>query len=244
MLMLKDKMLSLKYSLLGSAMLTMAGCSSLGSRNAVPEQHSVLPDKDKDAKVEKAVVSIKHKTSIRKQQVLAHNTKATTFLLPDAEDEQDPATAQPVSYHPEASGAQKPKTTLDQVAVCALRQRGKAYCWGGNTPMQGFDCSGLTQYSFRQGASVHIPRTAAAQYAAATKIPAEQAEKGDLVFFKTHGNKVSHVGLYLGRERFVHAPRTGKNIQISKLEGYWKSRLVGFGRIPGACRPMLPKSVI
>lgn len=244
MLMLKDKMLSLKYSLLGSAMLTMAGCSSLSPRNAAPEQHGSLPDKDKEAKVDKAAANAEHKTSIRKQQVLAHNTKATTFLLPNAKDEQAPVVTQAVNYHPEAGESQKPKTTLDQVAVCALRQRGKAYCWGGNTPMQGFDCSGLTQYSFRQGASVHIPRTAAAQYAAATKVPAEQAQKGDLVFFRTHGNKVSHVGLYLGRERFVHAPRTGKNIQISKLEGYWKRRLVGFGRIPGACRPMLPKSVI
>lgn len=237
--MLKNKMLALKYSLLGSAMLTMAGCSSLNPRNVLPLQQTTSPNAGKDAKVEKSAAT-RHKTGIQKQHVLASNARSTTFLLPVSMDGSNPS-AQAI---PIAADQQQHKTTLDKVAVCALRQQGKAYCWGGNSPMRGFDCSGLTQYSFQQGASVSIPRTAAAQYAAATKVPAAQAQKGDLVFFKTRGSKVSHVGLYLGRDRFVHAPRTGKAIQITKLEGYWKNRLVGFGRIPGACRPILPSSVI
>ena len=139
---------------------------------------------------------------------------------------------------PKDSDTTQPQTTLEKVAWCARKQQGKLYCWGGSSPTTGFDCSGLTQYSFRQGAGVHLPRTAAAQYAAATKIAPTAAQRGDLVFFRTRGKNVSHVGIYLGGERFIHAPRTGKAITISQLSGYWQKRLVGFGRIPGACRPL------
>jgi cell wall-associated NlpC family hydrolase len=128
-------------------------------------------------------------------------------------------------------------TMLDRVVWNAQKQQGKMYRWGGTSPVTGFDCSGLTQYAFRNGAQVAIPRTAAEQYAAAIKIPREQSQKGDLVFFNTSGKRVSHVGIYLGENRFVHAPRTGKAITTSELKGYWGQRLVGFGRIPGACRP-------
>ncbi|MEB4593091.1 C40 family peptidase [Candidatus Thiothrix sp. Deng01] len=133
----------------------------------------------------------------------------------------------------------KPKsvTLLDKVVWNAQKQQGKMYRWGGTSPVTGFDCSGLTQYAFRNGAQVMIPRTAAEQYAAAVKVSRTQAGKGDLVFFNTHGKRVSHVGIYLGKDRFVHAPRTGKAITTSNLKGYWENHLVGFGRIPGACRP-------
>lgn len=128
-------------------------------------------------------------------------------------------------------------TLLDRVVWNAQKQQGKMYRWGGSSPVTGFDCSGLTQYAFRNGAQVALPRTAAAQYAAAVKVPREQGQKGDLVFFNTSGKRVSHVGIYLGENRFLHAPRTGKAITTSELTGYWGARLVGFGRIPGACKP-------
>lgn len=128
-------------------------------------------------------------------------------------------------------------TLLDRVVWNAQKQQGKMYRWGGESPVTGFDCSGLTQYAFGQGAGVSIPRTAAAQYAAAVKVPRPQAGKGDLVFFNTSGKRVSHVGIYLGNDKFVHAPRTGRAITTDKLAGYWERKLVGFGRIPGACKP-------
>ncbi|QLQ34250.1 MAG: C40 family peptidase [Candidatus Thiothrix singaporensis] len=176
------------------------------------------------------------------QQETTKPTHKTQAAIPPAA----PSTTQAASPKPASQPEAKPPaiTSLDKVAYCALRQRGKGYCWGGNSPMKGFDCSGLTQYSFRQGASIDIPRTAAAQYQAAIKVPKEEAGRGDLVFFRTRGNRVSHVGIYLGEDRFVHAPRTGKPITTTKLEGYWKRKLVGFGRIPGACQPLLPKSVV
>ncbi|WGZ94682.1 MAG: C40 family peptidase [Candidatus Thiothrix putei] len=126
---------------------------------------------------------------------------------------------------------------LDRVVWNAEKQKGKMYRYGGESPKTGFDCSGLTQFAFEQGAGVSLPRTAADQYAASVKIPKHEASKGDLVFFKTSGKRISHVGIYLGDDKFVHAPRTGKAITTDKLEGYWASKLVGFGRIPGACKP-------
>lgn len=128
-------------------------------------------------------------------------------------------------------------TLLERVVWNAQKQQGKMYRWGGTSPVTGFDCSGLTQYAFNQGAGVKLPRTAAAQYEAAQKVPFNQAQKGDLIFFATRGRHIGHVGVYLGENRFVHAPRQGKPITTSDLNGYWQQHLVGFGRIPGACRP-------
>lgn len=128
-------------------------------------------------------------------------------------------------------------TLLDKVVWNAQKQQGKMYRWGGTSPVTGFDCSGLTQYAFKNGAQVAIPRTAAEQYDAAVKVSREQSQKGDLVFFNTSGKRVSHVGIYLGNNKFVHAPRMGRAIATDQLKGYWENRLIGFGRIPGACRP-------
>lgn len=113
---------------------------------------------------------------------------------------------------------------------------GWKYRYGGSTPRTSFDCSGLVQYSYRKGANVSVPRTAAAQYKASLRIPKRAAKPGDLVFFNTQGRRISHVGLYLGNNRFLHAPRTGKRIQVSRIKGYWGRKFRGFGRIPGACR--------
>ncbi|MCB1639463.1 MAG: C40 family peptidase, partial [Thiothrix sp.] len=69
----------------------------------------------------------------------------------------------------------------------------------------------------------------------------QNATRGDLVFFRTRGNSVSHVGIYLGDGKFVHAPRAGRKITTDNITGYWKERLVSFGRIPGACKVPIPR---
>ncbi|MEZ5479043.1 MAG: C40 family peptidase [Thiolinea sp.] len=130
----------------------------------------------------------------------------------------------------------KAEQRVERVIYNAEKQIGTKYVWGGDSPETGFDCSGLVQHSMQAGANVQVPRTAAEQYRAAVKVPEPRAERGDLVFFITRGKAVSHVGIYLGDGKFVHAPRTGSRIMTSDLNAYWRERLVGFGRIPGACR--------
>jgi cell wall-associated NlpC family hydrolase len=128
-------------------------------------------------------------------------------------------------------------TLLDRVVWNAEKQKGKMYRYGGESPKTGFDCSGLTQFAFGEGAGVALPRTAADQYASSVKVSKAEASKGDLVFFRTSGKRISHVGIYLGDDKFVHAPRTGRAITTDKLTGYWAQKLAGFGRVPGACKP-------
>ena len=105
---------------------------------------------------------------------------------------------------------------------------GTPYQWGGETPA-GFDCSGLVYYTFHK-AGLSVPRTSQAQYRAATPVPIDRAEPGDLVFFGQRG-RISHVGIYLGDQQFVHAPDTGRHVTIGSLaEGYYRARFAGAGR--------------
>ena len=225
--------LVLKYSVLGSAMLTLTGCGLNPPRVAdILPMQTIQPAKAAPAPIKQAARVKQVPVPVKPQPTTLQKAPAPVSASITA-----PAPA-PLPTKAVAS------TTLDKVAFCALKQCGKGYCWGGNTPMKGFDCSGLTQYSFGQGASVEIPRTAAAQYKVAEKVSKKEAGRGDLVFFKTRGSRVSHVGIYLGEDKFVHAPRTGKPIMVSKLSGYWQHRLVGFGRIPGARKPLVPNSVV
>lgn len=138
--------------------------------------------------------------------------------------------------------AKRAEQRVERVIQSAKQQIGRKYVWGGASPKQGFDCSGLVQHSINKGANVSVPRTALQQYQASVKVPAHKAERGDLVFFITRGKRVSHVGIYLGDNKFVHAPRTGRTVTKDRIKGYWKKRLVGFGRIPGACRIPMPKA--
>jgi cell wall-associated NlpC family hydrolase len=122
------------------------------------------------------------------------------------------------------------------IAQQGLAQVGKPYRYGGADPVSGFDCSGLVSYAHsREGISV--PRTAAAQFAAARKVDADLLQPGDLVFFRLDpgSGTVTHVGIYIGRGRFVHAPQTGRSVGEAGLdEPYYRARFAGAGRLyPG-----------
>lgn len=107
---------------------------------------------------------------------------------------------------------------------------GKPYRYGGTTP-QGFDCSGLVYFSYRQ-AGVPVPRTTQEQFKLSRRVGRTELEPGDLVFFRLNKPHISHVGLYLGNDEFIHAPSTGKHVTLSTLnDPYWRSRLVHSGRI-------------
>ncbi len=110
----------------------------------------------------------------------------------------------------------------------ALRFLGVPYAFGGTTA-GGFDCSGYTQHVFAM-MGVHLPRTADAQYAVAHPIEGNP-QAGDLVFFQTYAPGVSHVGISLGGDRFVHAS-SSHGVTVSSLhESYWSARYLGAKRV-------------
>ncbi len=99
---------------------------------------------------------------------------------------------------------------------------GRPYRYGGAAPASGFDCSGLVYYSFRQ-AGVTLPHSTDQQRSISRPIRASDLRRGDLLFFDLEGKKNSHVGIYLGNGRFVHAPSTGKTVRRDRLDSpYWR----------------------
>jgi cell wall-associated NlpC family hydrolase len=122
------------------------------------------------------------------------------------------------------------ETAGTRVARTAAELVGVPYKWGGETPREGFDCSGLVFYSYER-VGLDVPRTAAEQSAAARPVPVDSLRPGDLVFFRVLSSDIDHVGIYLGGGRFVHAPRKGRVVSASKLDDlYYRSRFAGAGR--------------
>jgi murein DD-endopeptidase len=119
-----------------------------------------------------------------------------------------------------------------EIADAAAALLGAPYRYGGAGPDK-FDCSGLVSYVHRQFGYA-TPRTAAQQFAAATPVPRGELRPGDLVFFRLNGATVSHVGVYIGNDQFVHAPQTGAAVRVARLEDdYYRNRYAGGGRLYG-----------
>ncbi|MEN4921615.1 C40 family peptidase [Achromobacter spanius] len=127
--------------------------------------------------------------------------------------------------------AQEPTvpTLRDRVVQAGLDAIGTPYSWGGDDA-EGFDCSGLVLYVFREIAGLDLPRTARAQRSEGQTVSAKkELRPGDLVFFATRGRGVtSHVGIYIGQNKFVHAPRRGTKVRVDDMKtAYWAKRYVG-----------------
>ena len=105
---------------------------------------------------------------------------------------------------------------------------GVPYRWGGEDRKNGFDCSGLTMVSYRLN-GLNLPRNSRAQFKTGRYVAKKNLEKGDLVFFATKGGKrVTHVGMYIGNGKFIHAPRTGKTVRVANLSSsFFKKTYVG-----------------
>ncbi|WP_395295313.1 C40 family peptidase [Kitasatospora hibisci] len=119
---------------------------------------------------------------------------------------------------PSAPADVSPASDRVETAIAyALAQLGKPYVWGGNGP-SGYDCSGLVQQAYRR-AGISLPRVADDQYAATTPIGAGQLRRGDLLFWSDSGRAsgIHHVGIYLGGNTFVEAPRPGKTVRVSTI---------------------------
>jgi cell wall-associated NlpC family hydrolase len=114
----------------------------------------------------------------------------------------------------------------------AVRQVGTAYHYGGRSPETGFDCSGLVAHAFEEAWGLELPRTAQALAKAGKPVRRADLRPGDLVFYNTRNRPYSHVGIYIGEGRFVHAPRRGAKVRIESLETrYWRSRFNGARRL-------------
>ncbi len=117
----------------------------------------------------------------------------------------------------------------EKAAATAKSMVGRPYKFKGDTP-EGFDCSGLVRYSYLT-AGLDLPHGTAPLRQLTHDIPARDLRKGDLVFFNQLGKKYSHVGIYIGSRRFVHAPSSGKPVRTDSLDDqYWKKHFLGARR--------------
>jgi NlpC/P60 family len=128
----------------------------------------------------------------------------------------------------------KAKDTASEITSYALSLIGVDYRFGGNTPDQGLDCSGLIRYVFQQATGLSLPRSAREQSRVGESVSKDKLQPGDLVFFNTRRFQFSHVGLYIGDNRFIHAPSSGGAVQVVNLDNaYWQKAFNGARRIVG-----------
>ena len=122
-----------------------------------------------------------------------------------------------------------------ELVVRALSFVGVNYRRGGESPETGFDCSGLVRHVFRESLGLMLPRTSRDISRVGETIQRDELQPGDLVFFNTLRRGFSHVGIYLGERRFVHAPASGGEVRVEDMrQNYWVKRFNGARRIAAA----------
>ena len=118
------------------------------------------------------------------------------------------------------------------VALQALAHLGTPYRVGGLSPQTGFDCSGLVTYVYREGAGLALPRNTFDLSLLGQPVERGALRPGDLVFYNTQRRENSHVGIYLGEDRFIHAPTSGGEVRVESLRAdYWMRRYNGARRV-------------
>ena len=131
------------------------------------------------------------------------------------------------SRGPNAVSATTTPTRAERAVKVALEAVGTPYRWGGESPSTGFDCSGLVRWAYGR-VGVDLPHNSYALYGEGRRVPEPSMESGDILFFEGLG----HVGLYLGRGRMVHAPQTGRDVEVVRLAATnYGARLIGARRV-------------
>jgi cell wall-associated NlpC family hydrolase len=119
-----------------------------------------------------------------------------------------------------------------EVLINALSLTGIKYKYGGSSPDTGFDCSGFVRYVFHNAANLTLPPTARAISQIGKTVKKDELQPGDLVFFNTLKHAFSHVGIYIGDNKFIHAPRTGAAVRVENMQdSYWAKRFNGGQRL-------------
>ena len=131
-----------------------------------------------------------------------------------------------------------------EIGLFAMSLVGIDYLYGGESPERGLDCSGLIRYVFQHVTGVTLPRTAQELSRIGKDIRAADLEPGDLVFFNTRRFAFSHVGIYLGNDRFIHAPSRGGEVGVASLgSAYWQKRYNGARRLVGVLPALMPSLI-
>jgi cell wall-associated NlpC family hydrolase len=130
-----------------------------------------------------------------------------------------------------AAIANAPSAAAQNAIQVASQYLGTPYHFGGASPATGFDCSGIAQYAYGQS-GVTLPRVAADQFKVGQPVDRTQLQPGDLVFFRDSTGYIHHEGIYLGNDKFLHAPHTGDVVKISSLDDpYYAGQFAGGRRM-------------
>lgn len=135
----------------------------------------------------------------------------------------------------------KASDQASSIVTQAMGLLGVPYRYGGTNEVTGFDCSGLVRHLYEKSVGQLLPRRAVDQARATDVIDRKELQVGDLVFFNTMRRAFSHVGMYLGDGKFIHAPRPGQPVRIEDMRtAYWKKRFNGARRVPLDSEPTNP----
>ncbi|HRL22102.1 MAG TPA: C40 family peptidase [Alcaligenes sp.] len=206
---------SVKYLLIAAA-LALTGCATTGTQQASSQQQ--LDDEyyaDYDFQTESDPLGA----------YLANRARNDINIAYSSERRQNRGEARE-----SARGGHTPG-----MASTALSFLGVKYSFGGDAPSTGFDCSGLVSYAAEKSLGLKLPRQSKDIAKQGTSVNRSELRKGDLVFFNTRGARYSHVGIYLGDDKFVHAPRSGSVVRVENMQTtYWKKRYNGARRLAAA----------
>lgn len=172
-----------------------------------------------------------------KKNILALTLAAITMIYPAisfADDINDVSGVPSDDSNTDTTTVRKDATSSDAIGNMLLQSvslMGIAYKWGGNTPDTGMDCSGFVRYVFKKSLGINLPRTAAEMAKVGKKVDPNDLEPGDLMFFNTRRGSNTHIGIYLGNNKFIQSPRTGENIKITEFDGWWRQHFNGAKRV-------------
>jgi cell wall-associated NlpC family hydrolase len=157
------------------------------------------------------------------EEVLSENVAGIALLsVGEADNSSSDNVDTPTSWQQKAQ----------EVLMNAFSLTGIKYKYGGKSPETGFDCSGFVGYVFRNAANLTLPATARAISQIGKTVGRDELQPGDLVFFNTLKSAFSHVGIYVGDNKFIHAPRTGAAVRVESMQtSYWASRFNGAQRL-------------